>query len=65
MNQNVGGLDKALRTAAGGILVGATFLDALPVWGYIGIVPLATGLLGFCPFYPFLGLNTCPVDKAD
>ena len=36
---------------------------ALPAWGYIGIVPLATGLMGWCPLYPLLGMNTCPTKK--
>ncbi|MCH2221638.1 MAG: DUF2892 domain-containing protein, partial [Dechloromonas sp.] len=35
----------------------------LPAWGYIGIIPLATGLMGWCPIYPLLGLNTCPSKK--
>jgi hypothetical protein len=35
----------------------------LPVWGYIGIVPLATGLMGWCPAYTLLGMNTCPMKK--
>lgn len=63
MNKNVGGIDKTLRIAAGAILVGATAVGLLPVWGFIGIVPLATGLVGFCPFYPLLGLNSCPTRK--
>ena len=46
-------------------LVGATAAGMLPAWGWIGIVPLATGLIGWCPLYPLLGLNTCPLKKAD
>jgi len=34
-----------------------------PVWAWIGAVPLATGLVGFCPVYPLLGMNTCPMKK--
>ncbi|MEY2632447.1 MAG: hypothetical protein RIR00_1101 [Pseudomonadota bacterium] len=63
MKANVGGLDKILRIIAGLGLVGATAAGMLPAWGYIGIVPLATGLIGFCPLYPILGLNTCPLKK--
>ena len=63
MKANVVGIDKTLRIIAGVALVGATAAGALPVWGYIGIVPLATGLMGWCPLYPLLGLNTCPTKK--
>ena len=48
---------------AGAGLIGATAAGLLPAWGYIGIVPLATGLLGWCPAYTLLGLNTCPMKK--
>jgi len=63
MKSNVGGIDKILRIVVGLGLVGATVAGALPVWGYIGIVPLATGLMGWCPLYPLLGLSTCPTKK--
>ena len=63
MKANVGGIDKILRIVVGAGLIGATVAGALPVWGYIGIVPLATGLMGWCPIYPLLGMNTCPMKK--
>ena len=63
MAANVGGIDKILRIAAGAGLIGATAAGLLPAWGYIGIVPLATGLLGWCPAYTLLGLSTCPMKK--
>lgn len=63
MKSNVGGIDKILRIAVGAGLIGATVAGMLPVWGYIGIVPLATGLMGWCPLYPILGLSTCPMKK--
>ncbi len=59
MKQNVGGIDKILRIIVGIALVAATVLGYLPVWGYIGVVPLVTGLIGFCPLYPLFGLSTC------
>lgn len=65
MQNNVGGIDKILRIVAGLGLVGATAAGMLPAWGWIGIVPLATGLIGWCPLYPLLGLNTCPLKKAE
>ncbi len=63
MKANVGGIDKVLRIAVGLGLIGATVAGVLPVWGYIGIVPLATGLIGWCPAYPLLGMNTCGMKK--
>lgn len=58
MKANVGGIDRVLRIVAGVGLVGATAMGALPVWGWIGIIPLATGLVSFCPFYPILKIST-------
>jgi len=59
MKANVGGIDKVLRIVAGLALIGAAATDVIGVWGYIGVVPLATGLLGWCPAYPLLGISTC------
>ena len=63
MTPNVGGIDKILRIVAGLGLIGATVAGLLPAWGYIGIIPLATGFMGWCPAYPLLGMNTCPMKK--
>ena len=63
MKINVGGIDKILRIVVGAGLIGATVAGVLPVWGYIGIVPLATGLMGWCPAYTLLGIKTCPTQK--
>lgn len=71
MQKNVGGLDKILRIVAGVGLLGFAVLSDSPahVWGYIGVVPLLTGIFRFCPAYPLLGVSTCPMkkpaDKAD
>lgn len=63
MKPNVGGIDKILRIVVGlALIVWAAALGG-PVWAFIGIVPLATGLMGWCPFYPLIGLNTCPLKK--
>lgn len=64
MTPNVGGIDKILRIVVGAGLIGATVAGVLPVWGYIGVIPLATGLMGWCPFYPLLGMNSCPTKKG-
>ncbi len=64
MKSNVGSLDRVVRIAAGVLLIGLAATDTIGLWGYIGIVPLATGLLGRCPAYGLLGLNTCPMKKG-
>ena len=63
MKANVGGIDRIARIGAGVVLVGLAATGTVGVWGWIGIVPLATGLMGWCPLYPLLGLNTCPMKK--
>ncbi len=59
MKKNAGGIDRILRIVAGLVLLGLVSTGNIGVWGWIGIVPLATGLLGWCPAYTLLGLNTC------
>ena len=58
MKANVGGLDKWIRIVAGLALI-AWALTGGPVWAWIGVVPLATGLFNFCPLYRLIGINTC------
>lgn len=62
MKTNVGGIDKIIRILAGVALIAWALMGG-PVWAWIGIVPLATGLLGWCPAYTLLGMNTCPLGK--
>jgi hypothetical protein len=57
MKTNVGGIDKVLRIVAGLALIAWALLGG-PVWAWIGVVPLATALIGFCPVYPVLGIST-------
>lgn len=61
MKTNEGGIDRILRIVAGLVLLGLTLTGNIGVWGWIGVVPLATGALGWCPLYSLLGLNTCPM----
>ncbi|MDD5240199.1 MAG: DUF2892 domain-containing protein [Sulfuricella sp.] len=65
MKVNVGGIDKILRIAVGIVLLSLTFIlkseSGLWLWGLIGIVPLATGLMGWCPAYTLFGINSCPM----
>jgi hypothetical protein len=63
MKLNVGSLDRIIRIAIGIALLALIFI--LPGnarwWGLIGLLPLGTGLFGFCPAYTLFGLNTCPM----
>jgi hypothetical protein len=52
-------MDRALRILVGGALL-TLAVTGFTAWGYLGIVPLATGILGSCPVYVLLGVNTCP-----
>ncbi|EHJ91102.1 YgaP family membrane protein [Vreelandella boliviensis] len=61
MNSNVGGIDKILRILVGIVLIVLALTGTIGVWGWIGVVPLATGLFNFCPAYKLLGINTCKV----
>lgn len=56
---NIGNTDRILRVIAGLILIGLAIAEMIGAWGYIGIVAVVTGLLGFCPAYGLLGINTC------
>jgi hypothetical protein len=61
MSVNIGSADKLVRIIAGVGLLSLLFLlkNDVRLLGLIGIVPLATGLVGYCPLYSMLGLNTC------
>ncbi len=58
MNANVGGIDKIFRITLGVVLIGLTLTDVIGAWGWLGILPLATGAISWCPFYPLAGFNT-------
>ena len=59
MSRNVDGIDRALRIVVGLAMIGATVFHLLPIWGWIEVVPLATGLIGWCPAYLPFGFKTC------
>lgn len=59
MKKNVGGIDRALRIGVGVALIGLAATGTVGVWGYIGVAPLLTGLVGWCPPYTLFGWNTC------
>lgn len=63
MQTNVGTIDRILRIIVGVILIALVFVGPQTPWGWLGVVPLATALIGFCPAYRLLGLRTCPLQK--
>lgn len=63
MKSNVGGIDRGVRIAAGLALIGLTLTGTIGAWGWLGLVPLATGAIGWCPPYAILGLNTCSIKR--
>ena len=63
MKTNEGGIDRMIRIVAGLALIGLTATGTVGAWGWIGLVPLATGAIGWCPAYTLLGFNTCSMKK--
>jgi hypothetical protein len=64
MKSNVGGIDRILRIVLGLVLIGLAATGTIGVWGWVGVVPLATAAFGFCPLYTMLGFSSCPVSKT-
>jgi hypothetical protein len=60
---NEGTIDRAVRIVLGLGLLSLTFIGPQSPLGFLGLVPLATGLIGFCPLYRLVGLSTCPMPK--
>jgi len=63
MKVNVGGADRILRIVVGLVLILLVLSGQIGAWGWIGVVPLATGLFRMCPLYSMLGMNTCPMSQ--
>jgi len=63
MKVNEGTIDRALRVIAGLVLIGLAATGTVGVWGWIGVVPLITGLIGFCPAYAIFSMSTCPTKR--
>jgi len=59
MQPNVGSLDRALRIVVGLVLIALVFVGPKTPWGWIGLVPLATGIIRWCPAYMPFGIRTC------
>ena len=63
MKCNEGSIDRSLRVIAGLVLIALAATGTVGVWGWVGVVPLVTGAIGFCPAYSIFGLNTCATKK--
>lgn len=64
MSANVGGIDRILRIIVGLGLLSLVFVGPQTAWGWIGLVPLLTGLFSYCPAYSIFGLSSCPLDRS-
>jgi hypothetical protein len=63
MKTNEGSVDRIVRIIAGLVLLGLMAMGTIGVWGWLGVVLLATGAIGWCPAYTVLGMNTCAMKK--
>jgi hypothetical protein len=63
MTRNEGSLDRILRVVVGIVLISLVFIGPQTPWGWIGVVPLLTGLIGWCPIYSLFGFRTCPMTQ--
>ncbi|WDE01023.1 MULTISPECIES: YgaP family membrane protein [Thalassomonas] len=61
MNKNEGFIDRTLRIILGLLLLAMVFIGPQTLWGYVGLIPLVTGVVGFCPLYKIFGLSSCPL----
>ena len=59
MKTNIGNIERGIRVVGGLVLVGLAATGTVGWWGWLGVVPLATGLIGWCPPYAMLGISTC------
>ncbi|MEQ1492894.1 MAG: DUF2892 domain-containing protein [Terricaulis sp.] len=64
MKANEGTVDRILRVIVGAGVLSLAFVGPHTPWGYVGVIPLVTGLVGYCPLYAILGLNTCGIAKT-
>jgi Protein of unknown function (DUF2892) len=65
MKINEAGWDRGIRIVLGLALLSLTFVGPHTLWGLAGIVPLATGTVGFCPLYALFGFSTCSIEPKD
>ncbi len=62
-SSNVGSIDRLLRIFVGALLIGLTLAGNIGAWGWIGVIPLVTGLIGSCPLYKIFGISSCKLKK--
>jgi hypothetical protein len=63
MKKNIGGLERAVRIILGAAILSLAFVGPKSSWAYLGIIPLVTGLIGWCPPYALFGISTCRTGK--
>ena len=63
LQRNENSVDRFLRVVLGLALIALTLTGRAGLWGWLGVIPLLTGLVGSCPLYTLLGLRTCPLEK--
>lgn len=63
MKINEHAIDRVLRVIAGLVLITLAATGSVGMWGWIGVLPLITGIIGFCPAYALFGMSTCPMKK--
>jgi hypothetical protein len=61
---NAGTVDRAMRIVFGLLIVSLAFVGPQTAWGWLGLIPIATGLMGWCPLYSVLGMNTCEAKSS-
>lgn len=64
MKRNEGMIDRTIRVLLGLALLALVFVGPQTPWGWLGLIPLVTGLMGFCPLYRIFGLSTCPLHRS-
>lgn len=65
MKKNMGTIDRVLRAIVGIILIALTLMGKIGIWGWIGVIPLATSAISLCPLYSLIGLNTGTKENED
>lgn len=62
--RNEHNVERVVRVILGVVVLSLAFVGPKTPWGYLGIIPIATGLLGSCPLYTLLGVSTCPLNES-
>lgn len=65
MSPNVGKIDRIIRIVIGLAIISQVFVGLHTLWGWVGLIPLFTGLVGWCGLYTVLGIRTCPLNKQN